>query len=81
MYTFGLPPKGYFNTLQRLRHPGARLVLVHSRDPSNDGYFILPDGCRVAKATAEVIIGGPDVQPYDQGLFPDQPQSWRLGLG
>jgi hypothetical protein len=81
MYTFDPPSKGYFNTLQRLQRPGARLVLVHSKDPTNNGYFILPGGWRVAKATAEVIIGSPDVQPYDQGLFPDQPQSWRLCLG
>jgi hypothetical protein len=81
MSTFGRPPKGYFNTLQQLRGPGARLVLAHSNDPANKGYFILPGGWRVANETAKAIIGGPDVQPYDQGLYPDQPQSWRLCLG
>lgn len=81
MYTFDQPPRNYFATLQKLRRPGARLVHVHSRDPANDGYFVLPGGWRVARETAETIISGPDVQAYDGGLFPDQPQSWRLCLG
>jgi hypothetical protein len=77
MYTFDPPPNGYFNTLQGRSPPGVRLVSVHSK---NNGYFIVPGGWR-AKTTTEAIIGGPDVQPYDQGLFPDQPQSWWLCLG
>lgn len=81
MYTLDSRPKGYFGTLQRLRRPGARLVLVHSNDPAKNGYFILPGGWRVAKRIAEALISGPHMQPHDQGLFPDQPQSWRLCSG
>jgi hypothetical protein len=55
--------------------------LVHSNDPAKNGYFILPGGWRVAKRIAEALISGPHMQPHDQGLFPDQPQSWRLCSG
>jgi hypothetical protein len=74
------PLNGYFNTLQYLRRLGTGLVLVHSNNAGSNGYFIMPGGRRVAKTTAEAIIGGPDVQPHDRGLFPDQAQSWRLLL-
>ena len=39
--------KGYFNTLQSLRRPDARLVRMHSTDPASNGYFVLPGGLRV----------------------------------
>jgi hypothetical protein len=81
MYTLDSRPKGYFVSLQRLLLPGARLVLVHSNDPAKNGYFILPGGWRVAKRIAEALISGPHMQPHDHGLFPDQPQSWRLCSG
>jgi hypothetical protein len=74
------PLKGYFNMLQYLRRLGTGLVLVHPNDAGSNGYFIVRGGRRGAKTTAETIIGGPDVQPYVRGLFPDQVQSWQLLL-
>ncbi len=35
---------------------------MYTFDPPPKGYF----------------NGAPDIQPYGQGLFPDQAQSWRL---
>jgi len=43
------------------------------------GYFIWPNGGQITNKIAEQIRGRGDVQPYDDGLLPGHPQSWRLG--
>jgi hypothetical protein len=36
-------------------------------------------GGRVPDDVAHLLLERNDVQPYDSGLFPGHPQSWRLG--
>lgn len=72
--------RGYYNALQQLRRPGARLVRQHCADrPSQCGFFILPGGLPVSENTARALIAGRELTPVDEGLFPDHPQSWRVG--
>ena len=68
----------YDQAMRWLRRPDSRLVLQHSRNPTNRGYFILPGGIYVDRETAQAIIEHRSVQPDEQGLLPDCPQSWRL---
>jgi hypothetical protein len=39
-------------------------------------WFIVPGG-QVSAATAANILARPDVQPFDDGLFPGVPQTYR----
>ena len=66
----------------RLRKPGAELVLTYVNDGSSvtgRAYFIWPDGARIADATAQKLLEYPDIQPHSSGLFPGHTQAWRLG--
>jgi hypothetical protein len=64
----------------RLRQPGAELVLTYDRSAvSGRAYFIMPGGIRVPDATAQKLLEHPRVQPYSPGPLPGQWQSWRLG--
>ena len=64
----------------RLRKPGARLVLAYAPGTvSGRAFFIEPGGVRIADETAQRLLECPDVQPFDSGLLPGHPQSWRLG--
>jgi hypothetical protein len=81
MCTFEPPPRGYLKTLGQLRRQGSRLVLVHSHNPGQHGFFILPGGIRVDQATAQPVLECRDLRPHDEGLFPSCPQSWRLCVG
>jgi hypothetical protein len=66
--------------IDRLRKPDAELVLTCTPDTiSGRSFYIMPDGVRVADATAQKLLEHPQVQPYSDGLFPGHPQSWRLG--
>ena len=60
--------------LHLLRKPDARLVRLHSNN-GTAGFYIWPRGGRVSDEVAQLLLGRNDVQP----LFPDHPQSWRLG--
>ena len=72
--------KAYRRALRHLGQPGARLVLTFSPTRvSGRAYFILPSGAPIANSTAHALLKRPDVHPFDQGLFADRPQSWRLG--
>jgi hypothetical protein len=62
--------------LHLLRKPDA--VRLHSNN-GGAGFYIWPDGGRVPDDVAHLLLGRNDVQPYDSGLFPSHPQSWRLG--
>lgn len=61
-----------------LRHKGTRLVLLNSFGGLQE-YYVVPGG-HVARKDAQVILARPDVKVYDDGLFPDSPQSWQLGF-
>jgi hypothetical protein len=65
-------------TLHLLRKPDARLVRLHSNN-GGAGFYVWPDGGRVPDEVAQELLGRSDIQPYDSGLFPSHPQSWRLG--
>jgi hypothetical protein len=63
-----------------LRRPDARLVRLHANNGTG-GFYIWPRGGRVSDEVAQLLLGRNDVQPYDSGLFPGHPQSWRLAIG
>ena len=58
--------------------PDGRLVRLHSNN-GGAGFYIWPVGGRVSDEVAQLLLARTDVQPYDSGLFPGHPQSWRLG--
>jgi len=64
--------------LHLLRKPDARLVRLHSNN-GGAGFYVWPGGGRVPDEVAQQLLGRSDIQPYDSGLFPGHPQSWRLG--
>jgi hypothetical protein len=64
--------------LSQLRQPDAKLVLLHQQR-GGCGYFIWPNGGQITNKVAEQILERGDVQPYDNGLLPGHPQSWKLG--
>ena len=64
--------------LHLLRKPGARLVRLHSNN-GGAGFYVWPRGGRVSDEVAQLLLERSDVQPFDSGLFPGHPQSWRLG--
>jgi hypothetical protein len=62
-----------------LRQPGHRLMLMHNNtSPDGRSYFVVPGGY-VEPKDALKIITREDVHAYNEGLFPDCIQSWRLG--
>jgi len=68
--------------LDRLRKPGAELVLTYVNDGSSvtgRAYFIMPGGIRVSDGTAQKLLEHPRVQLYSSGLLPGHWQAWRLG--
>jgi hypothetical protein len=64
--------------LHLLRKPEARLVRLHSNN-DGAGFYVWPRGGRVSDEVVELLLKRDDIQPYDNGLFPGHPQSWRLG--
>ena len=64
--------------LHLLRKPDARLVRLHSNN-GGAGFYVWPRGGRVSDEVAQLLLKRDDLQPYDSGLFPGHPQSWRLG--
>jgi hypothetical protein len=59
-----------------LRDSRRRLMKMHT--PSGPRWYIVPGGL-VSDATAEKILARPDVHVFDDGLFPNNPQSYRIG--
>jgi hypothetical protein len=67
--------------LDRLRKPGAELVLTYVNgggSTTGRAYFIMPGGVRVSDATAQKLLEHPSVQPHSPGLLPGHWQAWRL---
>lgn len=58
-----------------LHKSGTRMMVMHSND--GDHFYIVPGG-RVDRAAAQKILKRPDIMEFDDGLFPGNPQSWRL---
>jgi hypothetical protein len=66
--------------LDLLRQRGRRLMLTHTNAGGGGCvYHVVPNGGHVEPDVARRIIQREDVQPFDSGLIPGCPQSWRLG--
>lgn len=61
-----------------LHRTGTRMMIMHASD--GDHFYIVPGG-RVNRDDAQKILQRPDIQEFDDGLFPGNPQSWRIGGG
>jgi hypothetical protein len=61
---------------------GAVLKLLHAYGRGYE-YYVVPhtgvNGGHVHRKDAEKILKRVDVRAHDDGLFPDSPQSWKLG--
>ena len=64
--------------LDLLRGQHTRLVLLNTFGGPQE-YYVMPGG-HVDRKVAQAILARPDVKVFDDGLFPDSPQSWRLGF-
>jgi hypothetical protein len=64
--------------LHLLRKPEARLVRLHGHN-GHAGFYVWPSGGRISDHDARRLLERADIQPYDNGLLPGHPQSWRLG--
>lgn len=75
------PPKslGIKRATELLRKPDHRLMLMFAPNlPNGKAYYVVPGGY-LEPSDAEKIIARPDVHAYDDGLFPNCEQSWKLG--
>jgi hypothetical protein len=59
-----------------LRDGHRRLMKMFT--PLGPRWFVVPGGL-VSDATAEKILARPDVHVFDDGLFPNNPQTYRIG--
>jgi hypothetical protein len=59
-----------------LRDSRRRLMRMHT--PSGLRWYIVPGGA-VSDQTAKKILARPDVHVFDDGLFPNNPQTFRIG--
>ena len=66
---------GLKKAIDLLMHRGARLMLMHAS--TGDHYYIIPGG-RVDRDAAQKILQRDDCMAFDDGLFPNNPQSWKL---
>jgi hypothetical protein len=57
---------------------GALLKLMHTNNGNGHQYYVVPGG-HVTHDDAIKILERPDVFPFDDGLFPGNPQSWKIG--
>lgn len=58
-----------------LERNGVRMMIMHASD--GDHFYIVPGG-RVDRGAAQKILQRPDIVEFDDGLFPGNPQSWRM---
>ena len=58
-----------------LHRHDTRLMLMHTHDGNE--FYVVPGG-RVGARDAQKILERPDVQSFDDGLFPGHPQQWRI---
>ncbi len=54
---------------------GTRMMIMHASD--GDHFYIVPGG-RVDRGAAQKILMRHDIVEFDDGLFPVNPQSWRM---
>jgi hypothetical protein len=58
-----------------LHRKDTRMMIMHGND--GDHFYIVPGGL-IDRAAAMKILKRPDVIEFDDGLFPGNPQSWRI---
>jgi hypothetical protein len=69
----------YYRALRLLQQPGARIVMTCTKSYDKGRAFtIMPAGVSVSDGLARAILRRDDVKPFDPGLFPGRPQSWRM---
>ncbi len=68
----------YRKAYDQLRIRGTRLMLMHTS--GEDEFFVIPGG-QVSKDDAKKLLSQPDLIAFDDGLFPNNPQSWRIATG
>jgi hypothetical protein len=71
----------FWTALERLHCTGSRLMVMTGR--TGDEFYVVPGsrigrGGQVERAAAELIIARADVIKFDDGLFPGNPQSWKM---
>ena len=66
---------GLKKAVDLLLHRGARLMIMHAS--TGDHYYVIPGG-RVDCDAAKKILQRDDVMEFDDGLFPGNPQSWKM---
>jgi hypothetical protein len=71
-------PLSLAKAIDLLHRPGTRLAKLHKAGGGHE-FYIWPNGGPVSDATARALLERSDLQPYDTGLLPGCPQSWRLG--
>lgn len=65
-----------FNKAVDLLHrTGTRMMIMHGTD--GDHYYVVPGGV-VDRSAAQKILQRPDIIEFDDGLFPGNPQSWKM---
>jgi hypothetical protein len=67
--------------IERLHHTGSRLMVMTGR--TGNEFYIIPGsrighGGLVERTAAEQIIARDDIIKFDDGLFPGNPQSWKM---
>jgi hypothetical protein len=60
-----------------LLRKGSRLMLMRVSGDQSE-YYVIPGG-KIFRGNAEKIIARPDMHLFDDGLFPGNPQSWKMG--
>jgi hypothetical protein len=63
------------DALELLREGSLLMQMHYSGDRTR--WYVVPGG-QIADNVAERILARKDVQPYDSGLFPNHPQTFRL---
>ena len=70
----------YRRAIEMMRRAGTRMIKQYTfRSPEGYAYYIVPGGY-IEPDTARKIIDHPQVCSGADGLFPGQPQTWRLNL-
>ena len=74
------PPKALTLTkaLDKMRGGSRLLVMCTNKSPEGKAFYVVPGGY-IEPDDAQKIIARRDVAPYDDGLFPGIPQSWKMG--
>jgi len=65
----------FTKAVELLHRTGTRMMIMHASD--GDHFYIVPGGV-IERGAAEKILQRADIQEFDDGLFPGNPQSWKM---